>query len=75
MGSGLIPKNAIRARVRDNIFSQWQGLTPSELRRRREERMENGVKNLKGASLFPKTFSNHVFGDVSSQTLIHSNNC
>ncbi len=28
----------------------------SELRRRREERMENGVKNLKGARLFPKTF-------------------
>ncbi len=37
----------------------------SELRRRREERMENGVKNLKGARLFPKTFSNHGFGDVS----------
>ena len=34
----------------------------SELRRRREERMENGVKNLKGARLFPKTFSNHGFG-------------
>jgi hypothetical protein len=28
----------------------------SELRRRREERMENGVKNLKEARLFPKTF-------------------
>ncbi|NOR21373.1 MAG: hypothetical protein GQ476_01550 [Candidatus Aminicenantes bacterium] len=28
----------------------------SELRRRREERMQNGVKNLKGARLFPKTF-------------------
>ena len=27
-----------------------------ELRSRREERMENGVKNLKGARLFPKTF-------------------
>ena len=27
----------------------------SELRRRREERMENGVKNLKGARLYPKT--------------------
>ncbi len=27
----------------------------SELRRRGEERMENGVKNLKGARLFPKT--------------------
>jgi hypothetical protein len=37
----------------------------SELRRRREERMENGVKNLKGARLFPKTFSNHGFRDVS----------
>ena len=37
----------------------------SELRRRREERMENGVKNLKEARLFPKTFSNHRFGDAS----------
>jgi len=37
----------------------------SELRRRREERMENGVKNLKGARLVPKTFSNHGFGDAS----------
>ena len=36
----------------------------SELRRRREERMENGVKNLKGARLFPITFSNHGFGEV-----------
>ena len=27
--------------------------------------MENGVKNLKGASLFPKTFSNHGFGAAS----------
>jgi hypothetical protein len=36
----------------------------SELRRRREERMENGVKNLKGARLFPKTFSNHGIGDA-----------
>jgi len=37
----------------------------SELRRRRGERMENGVKNLKGARLFPKIFSNHGFGDAS----------
>ncbi len=37
----------------------------SELRRRREERMENGVKNLKGAKLFPITFSNHGFGYAS----------
>ncbi len=37
----------------------------SELRSRREERMENGVKNLKGARLFSKTFSNHGFGDAS----------
>ena len=36
----------------------------SELRRRREERMENGVKNLKGARLFSKTFSNHGFRDT-----------
>jgi hypothetical protein len=27
--------------------------------------MENGVKNLKGARLFPKTFSDHGFGDAS----------
>ncbi len=40
----------------------------SELRRRREERMENGVKNLKGARLFSKTFSNHGFGDASKPT-------
>jgi len=31
----------------------------SELRSRQKERMENGVKNLKGAWLFPKTFSNN----------------
>ncbi len=37
----------------------------SELRSRREERMENGVKNMKGARLFPKTFSNHGFRDAS----------
>ncbi len=37
---------------------------PSELRGRREERMENGVKNLKGATLFPKTFSNNRNGDA-----------
>ncbi len=37
----------------------------SELRRRREERMENGVKNLKGARLVPITCSNHAFGDAS----------
>jgi hypothetical protein len=41
----------------------------SELRRRREERMENGVKNLKGARLFPKTFSNHGFRDASKLDL------
>jgi hypothetical protein len=35
----------------------------SELHSRREERMENGVKNLKGAKLFLKTFFNHRFGD------------
>jgi hypothetical protein len=42
--------------VRENIFSQWQGLTPSELRSRREERMENGVKNLKGSEAVPEYF-------------------
>jgi len=31
----------------------------SELRSRREERMENGVKNLKEARLFPKTVCNN----------------
>jgi hypothetical protein len=36
----------------------------SELRRRREERMENGVKNLKGARQFPKTFSTNRNGDA-----------
>jgi len=36
----------------------------SELRSRREERMENGVKNLKGARLFPKTFSNNGIGNA-----------
>lgn len=41
----------------------------SELRRRREERMENGVKNLKGARLFPKTFSNNGHGDSFLPTL------
>jgi len=44
----------------------------SELRRRREERMENGVKNLKGARLFPKTFSNHRFGDASFIRVNHA---
>jgi len=29
--------------------------------------MENGVKNLKGARLFPKTSSNHGFGDASQE--------
>jgi hypothetical protein len=38
-----------------------------ELRSRQEERMENGVKNLKGARLFPKTFSNNGNGDAYSQ--------
>ncbi len=36
----------------------------SELRSRGEERMENGVKNLKGARLLPKTFSNNGNGDA-----------
>jgi hypothetical protein len=34
----------------------------SELRSRREERTENGVENLKGARLFPKTFSTNRNG-------------
>jgi hypothetical protein len=38
----------------------------SELGRRREERMENGVKNLKGARLFPKAFANNGNGDACS---------
>jgi len=37
---------------------------PGELRSRREERMENGVKNLKGARLFPKTISTSKNGDA-----------
>jgi len=41
---------------------------PSELRRRREERMENGVKNLKGARLFAKTFSNHGIENAYTRT-------
>jgi len=41
----------------------------SELRSRREERMENGVKNLKGARLFPKTFSNNGNGDAYTRPL------
>ena len=51
------------------LFLRWSRASsmsePSELRRRREERMENGVKNLKGARLFPRTFPNHGFGDAS----------
>jgi len=42
----------------------------SELRSRREVRMENGVKNLKGARLFPKTFSNNVNGDASVKRIL-----
>ncbi len=38
-----------------------------ELGSRREERMENGVNNLKGARLFPKTFSNNGNGDACIQ--------
>jgi len=37
---------------------QWQGLTPSELRSRREERMENGVKNLKGSEAISQNLLN-----------------
>ena len=36
----------------------------AEFRGRREGRMENGVKNLKGARLFSKTFANHGFGNA-----------
>ncbi len=36
----------------------------SELGSRREERMENGVKNLKEARLFPKSFSNNGIGNA-----------
>jgi hypothetical protein len=54
-----IAKQGIRRRRASSMSER------SELRRRREERMENGVKNLKGARLFPKTFSNHGFGDAS----------
>jgi hypothetical protein len=44
----------------------------SELRSRREERRENGVKNLKRAKLFLKTFSYHGFGDASFRGYIIS---
>ncbi len=41
----------------------------SELRSRGEERMENGVKNLKEARLFPKTFSNNGNGNAHATDL------
>ncbi len=43
-----IAKQGIRLGRAASMFEQ------RELRSRREERMENGVKNLKGARLFPK---------------------
>ncbi len=43
------PEECHKSERQENIFTKWQGLTPSELRSRREERMENGVKNLKGS--------------------------
>jgi len=43
----------------------------SELRSRREERMENGVKNLKGDRLFPKTFYNNGNEDAQSACVIY----
>jgi hypothetical protein len=36
-----------------------------ELRSSREGRKKNGVKNLKGAKPFPKTYSYHGFGKAS----------
>ncbi len=57
--TALRPARGIRRSRAASMFEQ------RELRSRREERMENGVKNLKGARLFPKTFSNHRFGDAS----------
>ena len=42
----------------------------SELRSRREERVENGVKNLKGTRLFPKTFSNNGDGDAYVERIL-----
>ncbi len=42
----------------------------SELRSRREERMENGVKNLMGNESIPKTFANHGHGDTSQFQLL-----
>jgi hypothetical protein len=33
-----------------------------------KEQIENGVKNLKGARLFAKTFSNNGFVDASGET-------
>jgi hypothetical protein len=47
----------------------------SELRSRREERMENGVKNLKGARLFSKIFYNNENGDAYYSRLFLYENC
>jgi len=49
----------------NGFFNHCPSPSNKELGRRQEERMENGVKNLKGARLFTKTFSNHGFGDAS----------
>ncbi len=54
-------KEKVSTHGQNNRKSSLSPFSPSmserrELRRRREERMENGVKNLKGARLFPKTF-------------------
>jgi len=49
----------------NGFFNHCPSPSNKELGRHREEGMENGVKNLKGARLFTKTFSNHGFRDAS----------
>jgi len=61
-------KEKVSTHGQNNRKSSLSPFSPSmseqrELRSRREERMENGVKNMKGAGLFPKTFSNNGNGD------------
>ncbi len=53
-----IAKQGTRQSRAASMFEQ------GELRSRREEWMENGVKNLRGARLFLKTFSNNGNGDA-----------
>jgi hypothetical protein len=74
------PSESKATRIKASLSSPWERnharsasltvFSPYSLRQAREpdggELMENGVKNLKGARLFPKTFCNYGFGDASS---------